>query len=195
MPRHKAYEPDEVLNDAMQLFWTEGFEVTSIPKLEKHLGINRFSIYDTFGSKRDLFVRALECYASMLVDTLVEPLETGSAGLKDLERFFAKFQKLFLNQEVPRGCLICNTATELGNRDKEVATCVESYFNRVETAVFNCLMRAHDLGELQGSRSLFQNRARLARSMMQGILMDLRLGRSSRDIRRTLNALKTLLCS
>lgn len=193
MPRPKAYEPDAVLEGAMQLFWTDGFEITSIPKLEKHLGINRFSIYDTFGSKRKLFLKALEFYTGMLIETLVAPLETGTEGLGDLERFLSKFQRLFLGQKAPRGCLLCNTATELGNRDEEIALKVNSYFERVETAVFDCLLRAQDLGELDGGRVMLRDRARVARSCMQGVLMDLRLGRKAPEIRRTLGALKSQL--
>jgi len=193
MPRPKAYEPDAALQSAMQLFWTDGFEITSIPKLEKRLGINRFSIYDAFGSKRKLFLKALESYTGMLIDTLVEPLESGTDGLGDLERFLSRFQRLFLGQKAPRGCLLCNTATELGNRDEEIALKVNAYFERVETAVFKCLLRAQDLGELDGGRDMLRDRARVARSCMQGVLIDLRLGRRASEIRRALGALKSYI--
>lgn len=191
MPRHKAYERDEVINKAMLLFWAEGFDTASIPKLEQHLGINRYSIYDSFGSKRDLFFKALESYTGTLVDTFVGPLESGSRGLSDLKRFFAQLQKFFMRQEVPRGCLLCNTAIELGNRDQEIANWVERYFDRVEKAIFNGLLRALELDEIKGDPSLFQTRALLTRSSLQGMLVDLRLGRNVRDIQRTFNAIKS----
>lgn len=193
MPRPKAYEPDEVLKDAMKFFWAEGYELASIPKLEKYLGINRFSIYDSFGSKRELFLRALDVYSRMLIDNLVEPLETGSGGLRDLETFFSGFQKLFLGRKVPRGCLLCNTATEIGNKDEEIAKKVGGYFNRVEHAALACFLRARDFGEIEGDEASLGQQARIARLGLQGILMDLRLGKSSSDIKRSLAALKSNL--
>jgi AcrR family transcriptional regulator len=195
MPRAKAYKPEKVLNDAMQLFWTEGYETTSIPKLEEHLGINRFSIYDSFHSKRELFIRALDVYTTMLINTLVDPLEKGSGGLRDIEDFFSRFQKIFLNQRISRGCLLCNTATELGNRDQEIAKRVVDYFERVERAVFSCLLRARKLSELKGTDSMFRDRARLTRLSMQGVLIDLRLGRTAHELEPSLSALRSYLTS
>lgn len=193
MPRPKSYEPDDVLNKAMRLFWSEGYETTSIPKLEKHLGINRFGIYNTFSSKHELFVRALDLYTGSLLELLVEPLETGTEGVKDLRAFAAGFVKFFLSQNLSRGCLLCNSATELGNRDEAVAKHVTAYFDRVESAVSDCLLRARELGELNGDDSALKSRAKLARLTLQGILVDLRLGRSKNETRRALEALIALL--
>ena len=188
MPRAKSYDPDAVVQEAMQLFWSEGFETTSIPRLEKHLGINRFGIYDSFESKRNLFLRALDVYTSMLIGDLVEPLETGTGGLSDLEDFLARFEQLFVDQKAARGCLICNTATEFGHRDEEIADRVITYFARVETAVFNCLSRARELCEVKGDERALRDRARVARACLQGVLMDLRLGRSKPETMRTISA-------
>jgi TetR/AcrR family transcriptional repressor of nem operon len=193
MPRAKSYDPEAVVQDAMQLFWAEGFETTSIPKLEKHLGINRFSIYDSFESKRNLFVRALDAYTSMLIGDLVEPLETGTGGLSDLEEFVARFEHLFVDQKATRGCLICNTATEIGHRDEEIADRVDAYFARVEAAVFNCLLRARELGEVQGDKRALRDRARVARTCLQGVLMDLRLRQSKPETMRTINAVTSCI--
>jgi len=195
MPRPKAYKPDEVLNKAMLLFWSDGFETTSIPKLEKHLGINRYSIYDSFGSKRDLFLKALASYTGMLIDTLVAPLESGAGGLSDFRRFFAQFETLLAKQKVPRGCLLCNTAIEFGARDPEIADWVKSYFDRLETAILNALLRAQKLDEITGDASLFRDRARVTRSSLQGLLVDLRLKRNSQEIQPALKAVKSLCIS
>ena len=60
MPRSKAFDPDEALQKGMQIFWTRGYEATSVETLVQGMGINRFSLYSTFGGKHQLFVAALE---------------------------------------------------------------------------------------------------------------------------------------
>ncbi len=57
-PRHKAFDPSTVLNEAVDVFWTQGYEATSVQDLVDHMGINRFSMYDTFGNKHELFMSA-----------------------------------------------------------------------------------------------------------------------------------------
>ena len=51
MPRQKDFDPDRALGNAMELFWEKGYEATSVQDLVDRMGINRFSMYDTFGSK------------------------------------------------------------------------------------------------------------------------------------------------
>jgi TetR/AcrR family transcriptional repressor of nem operon len=58
MARQKEFNPDEVLHKAMEVFWTRGYEGASIQDLVKHMGINRQSIYDTFGDKHPWIVIA-----------------------------------------------------------------------------------------------------------------------------------------
>jgi TetR/AcrR family transcriptional repressor of nem operon len=62
MPRVKLFDENEVLNKAMNLFWKQGYSATSIQDLVSHLGINRASLYDTYGDKEKLFFRAFEFY-------------------------------------------------------------------------------------------------------------------------------------
>lgn len=62
MARTKAFEIDAVLDKAMRLFWTQGYEKTSMQDLVDNMGINRKSIYDTFGDKHTLFLKALARY-------------------------------------------------------------------------------------------------------------------------------------
>lgn len=193
MPRPKAFDPSDKLDEAMTLFWTHGFATTSVPVLEKNLKINRFSIYDTFGDKRTLFLEALKRYAAQLESLLLEPLENGSKGLADLRGFFAGFKGKFGETDQPRGCLLCNTASEIGHDDAEIAEVVSSYFERVESAFLAALKRARELGEIAGSDAALRAHARLLRSCVQGILLELRLVDDVSRVRPAFAAVDTYL--
>lgn len=65
MARTKAFDKDLVLDKAVELFWKKGLHATSVQDLVSHLGINRASLYDTFGDKESLYVAALERYQAM----------------------------------------------------------------------------------------------------------------------------------
>ena len=71
MPRPKAFDPDAALQQAMQVFWERGYEATSVQDLVQGMGINRFSLYSTFGGKHQLFVTALERYRDTIVADLL----------------------------------------------------------------------------------------------------------------------------
>lgn len=62
MARKKEYIESEVIEKAMTLFWRNGYENTSMQMLEKEMGINKFSIYSSFGSKHGVFVESLKTY-------------------------------------------------------------------------------------------------------------------------------------
>src|SRR3954451_354792 len=63
MARTKEFDVDLALERTMQVFWAKGFEATSAQDLVDALGINRSSLYATFGSKAELYRRALALYA------------------------------------------------------------------------------------------------------------------------------------
>ncbi|MCE7002789.1 TetR/AcrR family transcriptional regulator [Kibdelosporangium philippinense] len=69
MPRTKEFDPDAVLRSALNLFWRKGYEATSIQDLVDHLGIGRASMYATFGTKHDLYLRALDLYCERVSGT------------------------------------------------------------------------------------------------------------------------------
>ena len=88
MPRPKSFDRDEVLEQAMNLFWDFGYRATSIQDLENHLGINRVSLYREFGSKHDLFLATLDNYSDEVISSGLALLTSSSDGLASIRRFF-----------------------------------------------------------------------------------------------------------
>ena len=61
MGRSREFDENVVLQKAMELFWEQGYEKTSLSDLVEHMGIHRRSLYDTFGDKHTLFLKTLDC--------------------------------------------------------------------------------------------------------------------------------------
>ena len=117
MPRPKAFDPDAALQKAMHVFWERGYEATSVQDLVEGMGINRFSLYSTFGNKHQLFVTVLERYCATIGANLVGDLEHSAAGLTAIRQFFTRLVDFFASAKGWRGCLMTNTAVELAPHD------------------------------------------------------------------------------
>lgn len=119
MSRKKEYIEAEVLEKAMNLFWTKGYEHTSLHMLEKEMGINKFSIYSSFGNKENLFIECMKLYRSK-VKELAKELEASSAGVVVLKKYFYDFLKITESNGFGKGCLITNTLTELDEQTNKM---------------------------------------------------------------------------
>jgi len=120
MPRPKEFDIEQVLDRATELFWTKGYEETSMRDLEEGLGVGRQSLYSTFGDKHDLFLAALDRYAS-LQRHLIEPLLAPDAGLAAIRAYFARAFSPEACTEPRRSCMMLNSVVEFGQADPEVA--------------------------------------------------------------------------
>src|SRR5687768_6065739 len=118
MARSKEFEESAVLNKAMHLFWQQGYEKTSMRDLVEHMGIHRRSLYDTFGDKRTLFLKAIERYEEMIQAALSEGIQEATTARQAIQFIFDFMVEG--NVDAPAGCLAVNTAVELASGDSEL---------------------------------------------------------------------------
>lgn len=140
MPRSKKYNEEEVLEKAMQVFWKQGFEATTMQVLEKEMGINKFSIYASFGSKTELLSACLANYKKQLNKLLATIVEGGNniAAIKEYFYLFIVFSK---ENELGKGCFITNTANEFsGNPPKNIQNQLKNYTNDVRNVFKKALI-------------------------------------------------------
>lgn len=116
MARKKEYIEEEVIDKAMHLFWHNGYENTSMKMLEQEMGINKFSIYSSFGSKHGLFLKSLKCYNSK-IKNIFEKLKNASNGVEDIKEFFYDSVKIGSQLGNKKGCLLTNTYNEFSESD------------------------------------------------------------------------------
>ena len=124
MPRVKTFDEDQVLEKAMELFWKQGYNATSMQNLVDALGINRASLYDTFKGKKELFVRAFQRYRARSKSFLKETL-LPKADIR--EGFRAVFLAELEGGEQDcdsKGCFVVNSTTELAPQDEEITAIV-----------------------------------------------------------------------
>jgi TetR/AcrR family transcriptional repressor of nem operon len=148
MSRPKGFDQDAVLDRAVELFWARGYAGTSITDLENHLHVGRQSLYDTFGDKRALFLKALERYARWNADQLVGILKAPDSGLDAVRAYFQTTVEFLTPPGQRKACLVANSILEIGQSDADVsARCLRNQA-MVTDGFRHALKRAVERGEL-----------------------------------------------
>lgn len=171
--RPKQFVREEALESAMAIFWDKGFEATSVQDLLDEMGINRGSMYDTFGDKRALFLDAVRHYSEHVEASLIGPLkETGTPKAR-IRQFFKSVIELNASGE-RRGCFFTNTIVEEAPHDREAAGILRGTLDRLEKALKECLDDAIRAGELSAEVNT-RATARQMVSIVQGVAVMARL--------------------
>ncbi|PAD76147.1 TetR/AcrR family transcriptional regulator [Paenibacillus campinasensis] len=178
MARPREFDRDEALDKALDLFWSKGYEKTSIQDLVDHTGVHRGSIYDTFGDKNQLFLTCLERFHGVHKDRAFQVLNTPGEPQDILERFFEELiDRAMDNDNQRRGCFITNTAMELGATDPEISARIASYLQAMEDFFLGFLQRCQPSGVLNDSLSV-EEMARFLLNTRQGLYV---LGKTATD--------------
>jgi len=139
MARRKEYREEEVVDKAMHLFWKNGYENTSMQMLEKEMGINKFSIYSSFGSKHGLFLESLKYYKSK-VNIIFEKFSKASNGVEDIKQFFYDSVNAKYKEGNQKGCLLTNTYNEFSEReDQLIKEHMDSFMDNLKDLFFEKL--------------------------------------------------------
>ena len=187
MPRRKEFDREEVLIKAMIVFRDQGYQATSMQALVRRMGINRFSLYQTFKSKHALFVEALQAYYENVALPFFAKLRDSDQGLRVLEATLMEMVSRIQTGESPNGCLLCNTMAERGaKKDKRTAAILARYLNRVENDFHAALVRAKALKEIPGDVNV-RERAKALVAYSTGLL-SLSKVLDERDMRASVQA-------
>ncbi|SDS10254.1 DNA-binding transcriptional regulator, AcrR family [Gillisia sp. Hel1_33_143] len=139
MARKKEYIEEEVIEKAMNLFWRNGYETTSMHMLEKEMGINKFSIYSSFGSKNGVFLESLKCYKQKL-NLILLKLKDAPSGVAGIKQYFYDFIEFTRETEFGKGCLVTNTANEIGtDADENIKQVLTDFMDEVKQLFLNTL--------------------------------------------------------
>ncbi|HJS75619.1 MAG TPA: TetR/AcrR family transcriptional regulator, partial [Vicinamibacteria bacterium] len=131
MGRPREFDRDEALDRAVQVFWSRGFERTSVEDLTDSMGIQRGSLYAAFGDKHQLFLAALDRYEERFYRDTLRFLEEGSPR-EGIRRVFQQVVSDCACGGGAKGCFITNTAVALAEDDPETAARVWGNLLRLE---------------------------------------------------------------
>ena len=168
MARRKEFEKEDVLEKAMDTFWRFGFEGTSMQSLVKNMGINRSSIYETFGDKRSLFEAAITHYEKTRMQGMVDCLQEMGASKPAIAKMFDSLIAQSIDDQERRGCFLTNTAIELCPHDPATAEKIATDMKIVERAFYKALKNAQAQGEIPLEKNLSEI-AQYLISSFQGI--------------------------
>jgi len=145
--RHQEFDRTDVLDQAMTVFWTKGFQGTSMVDLESATGLKPGSLYNAFGSKKGLFLDCLEHYIDRIVGERLRDFKNCTDPLPAIDAFFrTSYESLEPDQLI--GCLLTNSATEIGFDDPDVRDRIASGIGRIEEAFLERLEEAKRAGDI-----------------------------------------------
>lgn len=154
MPKFKLFDEKEVLEKALNLFWKKGYYATSIQDLVTCLGINRASLYDTFGSKRKLFERAFLHYTTTNAETQKKFLDSHDDIRVGFKKLFAMAIQQSNLDEDKKGCFAVNSTVEFIPNEKDFSSLVYENKKQFEGMFFNYLSLGVERNQISSDKNL-----------------------------------------
>jgi len=181
MARPKEFNQERALQKAIRLFSQQGFAATSTDELMRAMDVGRQSMYDTFGDKRALFLKALEMYVTESVHSITVELERPGSALAAVQNALVTFaQRKDLSSA--EGCMGLNAISEFGQRDADVTRITRNAARLQRQSLMRVLTRAKNQGEISSDADL-DSMADFFESTIAGIRMAAKGGKSRRALR------------
>ena len=169
MARPREFDEEAVLDAAMHCFWTRGYEATSVRDLIEETGLTGASLYNAFGDKRALYLRALDHYVEGSIADRIRRCD-GMPPREAIRAFFAEILKRSLADPQHRGCMLVNAALDVAPRDQEFQKIVADVLVGIEQFFRSCVER----GQAEGTITHSQPSKNFARHLL-GVLMGVRV--------------------
>ncbi|MCC7428692.1 MAG: TetR/AcrR family transcriptional regulator [Alphaproteobacteria bacterium] len=147
MPWEKQFDTDDVLSRAMLAFWNRGYEATSMQDLVDATGVNRGSLYATYGDKHALFLSSLRRYADTVHFHRLSDLESKYEPREAIRHLFLAYTTAPSVEGWSRGCFLSNTALELAAHDRDAGKIVAEAQKRTEAALERIIKQGKASGE------------------------------------------------
>ena len=156
MPWVKDFDVDVAVDGAIRAFWAKGYDATSISDLVEAMQINKGSLYNAFGSKKALFIRALLKYDREHRQACLKDLEALDDPVSAIEALFDTLIAESRADAEHKGCFLINTALDLPNHSKDVQDMVTSALWDLEAFFQRNLKRARARGQVAATLDVDQ---------------------------------------
>jgi len=177
MARPRKFDKTQVLDKAMEVFWSQGFAGTSMSDLTEAMGLSKSSLYDTFGSKHELFLASMDHYRENVSAQIRSVINLNAPARQVIASVVGRSVDRILDPAGKRGCFLNNCAVEVGPHDAEAAARSASGLGIMEETFVQLIER----GQTEGSISATKDARALARfltSTINGIMV---MGKANPD--------------
>ncbi|MBM1108210.1 TetR/AcrR family transcriptional regulator [Aurantibacter crassamenti] len=192
MPRVKLFDEKEILTKAMNLFWKQGYSATSIQDLVTHLGINRASLYDTFGDKEKLFKKSFELYRSQSIDKICQFFQNQPNVKEGFSELFNNAINEALLDKDRKGCFAVNNTTELVPNNDNCLEVLSSNRRDIENLFYEYLKEGQKNGQLKQCKDL-KSLASFLFIIYNGILVVTKIHTNKKELTDSVNLAMSLL--
>lgn len=147
MARPSEFDKENVLEEAMRLFWQKGYPGASAQDVTEATGLSRSSLYNAFEDKRTLFIACLRHYISHQSKGLMDALSSLPQEPESIKKLLYHVVEDAMAQEKhPIGCLVVNTVAELGSSDPAIAEILLANVEEVTSGFYHFIQAMQDNG-------------------------------------------------
>ena len=194
MARPVEFDENQVLTNAMEQFWREGYEASSVQKLLDCTGINRGTLYNSFGDKDTFFKSCVVQYNKIVEKQIASSLLNEKLNAWDgIAAYFDEAVVNISNKRRSMGCLLVNSLCESINYDKDIKKVVRASLAKIRKALAVRLKEAQKKGKLTKGVTV-EFAADVLINALHGIRVNSRDGKNSNQlkelIRHTIASLK-----
>lgn len=192
MVRQRGFDKEIALDNAMELFWEKGYAATSITDLTTIMGIQRPSLYATFGDKEKLFEAALRKYTNMHMDYTRTKLQSATSVKGAFQNLFEELIEEEYRGKQSKGCFCINTIVELAPHDEKFEILTREHEMYLSVIFQETLLNGVKSGELESDLDVKALAQTLVVALI-GITVLLKSHPERSFVDNTVNLLLTLL--
>ena len=183
MARPVEFDENKVLTNAMEQFWREGYEASSVQKLLDCTGINRGTLYNSFGDKDTFFKSCVDQYSKIIDKQIESSLKNLKLNPWDaINEYFEEAVLNISNRHRSMGCLLVNSLCESINYDKDIKKVVRGSLSSIRKAIVARLKEAQSEGKLRKGVAV-EFAADVLMNTLHGVRVNSRDGKNSRQLK------------
>lgn len=181
MARPLEFNPDEVLGQALELFWEKGYDATSLSDLLAAMQLSKSSFYQSFGNKHQLYEQCLQHYRYSKSSSMLSELENASSALSFIKKLFNSIAKDVSDDKGRWGCMIMNSASAKAPFDDKIGSIVHDGAKQFEDIFYKAVKKAQAEGDIPGDKNP-EILARFLVSSRSGLLAMAKAGASREEL-------------
>jgi TetR/AcrR family transcriptional repressor of nem operon len=148
MARPREFDAEDALGRVMRVFWDQGYQASTYDDLTKAADVRKQSLYGVFGDKRSLFLKSLALYRNEALSNARKVMSEADSPLEGIARLLRYAARPPGPKGGPAGCLMANTALELGMSDSDVAAELKRMFRAMEEILTAAVKKGQEQGEI-----------------------------------------------